>query len=60
MLLGFALHRRTCRVLALDPVPRATGAVGGAKALRHDAFKTEFASVAKYDIARFVDVLVEH
>jgi hypothetical protein len=50
--LRLALHRRVLWVLALDPVPRPTGAVGRAKALRHDAFEPEPASVAKHDVAR--------
>src|SRR5258705_2049225 len=45
-------------VLALDPVPRPAGVVGRAKALRYDA-EHELAGVAKHDVARFVDVLVE-
>src|SRR5947209_7846182 len=45
-------------VLALDPVPRPAGVVGRAKALRYDA-EPELAGVAKHDVARFVDVLVE-
>jgi hypothetical protein len=32
---------------------------GRAKALRYDAFEPELARVAKHDVARFVDVLVE-
>jgi hypothetical protein len=57
ILFGLALHRRTCRVLHLDPVPRSAGAVGRAKALRYDAFEPELARVAKHDVARFDDVL---
>src|SRR5262245_16381209 len=33
ILLGFALDRWCCRILALDPVPRAARAVRGAQAL---------------------------
>ena len=47
-------------ILALDPVPRAAGVVGRAKTLRYDAFEPELACVAKHDLARFVNVLVEH
>src|SRR5215470_14999264 len=46
ILLRFALDGWCRRVLALDPVPRPTGAVGRAEALRHDAFEPELAHTA--------------
>ncbi len=39
ILFRFALDGWCRRILALDPVPRPTGAVGRAEALRHDAFE---------------------
>src|SRR5262249_35517916 len=39
----FPLHRRSRRILALDPVPRAAGDIGRAKPLRHDAFQAKLA-----------------
>ena len=44
----------------LPPVARAPRTVGRAKTLRYDAFGPELARVAKHDLARLVDVLVEH
>src|SRR5262245_12580265 len=55
----FALHSWCRRILALDPVTRATGAVGRAKALRHDTFEPKLAGVAEDDIAGLINVLVE-
>src|SRR6516165_2237771 len=46
ILLRFALDGWCRRVLALDPVPRPTGAVGRVEALRHDAFEPELAHTA--------------
>src|SRR5262249_16537322 len=59
ILLRFSLHRWCFRVLELEPVLRAARAVARAEPLRHDAFKAKLADVAKHDVARFVDVLVE-
>src|SRR5262249_37657818 len=61
VLLGLTPHRLACRVLALDPVGRAAGAVHRRLALRHDAFEPESAGVAEDHVSRLVvDVLVEH
>src|SRR4029077_19112007 len=46
ILLRFALDRWCRGILALEPVPRPAGAVGRAKALEHNAFEPELASVA--------------
>jgi hypothetical protein len=59
ILLCFASHRRTSRVLHLEPVGRAAGTVGGILALRYDAFKTHFASVREDGRAVAFDMLVE-
>jgi hypothetical protein len=56
--LHFASSERG-RVLELQPMARAARAIGRAEAFAHDAFKAELASVAKYDVAGLVDVLVE-
>src|SRR5215470_8453161 len=58
ILLGFAGHRCTSRILHLEPVPRATATVGGILALRDDAFKTHFPSVREDGRAIALDVLV--
>src|SRR5262245_7703706 len=58
-LFGLALHRRCRRILALDPVLRAAGAVGRAKALRYDAFEAELARLAKHEVvSRMSNLLV--
>ena len=51
-------HR--CWVLALDPVQRAPGAIGGVAALRHDAFEPKLAGVLEDERpVVLVEVLVE-
>src|SRR5437016_6402660 len=45
ILLRFPLHRRSRRVLHLKPIGRAAGAVGGIRALWHNAFKAELATI---------------
>ena len=59
ILLGFAGHRCTSRILHLEPVPRATATVGGILALRDDAFKTHFASMGENGRAVAFNMLVE-
>src|SRR5262249_11066523 len=59
VLFGLALHRRCCRVLALEPVPRAAGAVGRAKALRHDTFKHHLAGMGEDGRAVALDMPIE-
>src|SRR5262249_59123322 len=56
-LLRLALHRRRCRVLELEPVPRAAADIRRAQALRHDASAAEPAGVAVDDIAAVLEVL---
>src|SRR5262249_4548722 len=43
----FALHGRCRRVLHLEPIGRAAGAVGGVIALRHDGFESHLAGVGE-------------
>jgi len=59
ILLGLSLHRWRFRVLELQPVLRAAGAVTRAETLRHDALATEFAGVPKYALAIMSKVLDE-
>jgi len=48
------------RVLHLEPVGRAAGAIRRVLPLRRDAFQPKLASIAEYDLAILVlDVLVE-
>jgi len=56
--LGFALHRRSRRVLHLEPIRRAAGAIYRVLALRHDAFKSH-AGVGEHGRAVAFHVLVE-
>jgi len=58
LILSFSAFDRRDRILNLDPVARAPGTVERAEPLRHDAFETEFASVAKYDVAGLGDVVI--
>src|SRR6516165_3339067 len=46
---GQSLHRRSIRVLALDPIRRATGSISRVLPLRHDAFEPELACVCKHE-----------
>src|SRR5262249_49481469 len=57
--LRFPPHRFTRRVLHLEPIRRAAGAIRRALALRDDAFKTHFASVGEDARAVAFDMLVE-
>src|SRR2546430_15822234 len=57
ILLDFAGHRCTSRILHLEPVARATATVGGILAFRDDAFKTHFASVREVGRAVAFDML---
>jgi hypothetical protein len=57
--LRFALDRWVLWVLAFDPVPWAAGAVGRAKALRHDAFEAELAGMGEDSQAVALDVVIE-
>src|SRR5262249_10308966 len=56
---GFPLYCGVLWLLALDPVARAAGAVGRAKPLRHNALEAELTSMAKHNVARFCDVIVD-
>src|SRR6516164_2639349 len=47
--LGFALHSRGRWILALDPIPRATGTVARVFALRHDALAAKQAGVLEHE-----------
>jgi hypothetical protein len=48
------------RVLALDPVPRATGRIRGIATLRDDSFQAQLASMLEHELAvLLVQVLVE-
>jgi hypothetical protein len=53
--LGLPAHGEAHRVLELEPVGRASGAVARADALRHDPFEPQRAGVLKHGVA--VDVL---
>src|SRR5262249_9102737 len=57
--LGFALHRRSRRVLELQPVPRAPRPVARAVPLRHDALEAHLAGVLEYALAIVGEVLVQ-
>jgi hypothetical protein len=59
ILLGLALHRRSIRVLHLEPIAGAPGGIARAQTLADDALEAELAGVAKNDVAGFGDVLVE-
>jgi hypothetical protein len=58
ILLRLALHGCARRVLALEPVGRAAGAVGRGLALRHDALQAHLAGVAEHGRPVGLDVLV--
>src|SRR6266481_7183569 len=49
VLCRLSLHRKCIRVLHLESVGRAAGAVGEVFALRYDAFEPELARVAKHE-----------
>ena len=53
------LHRRRFRVLHLQPIGRAAGAIGRTDALRDDAFEAELTGVAEDDVAGLSDMFVE-
>src|SRR5262249_20416748 len=59
ILLRFPLHRRSRRVLHLEPVGRAAGTVDGILALRHDALKTHLAGMGEDGRAVALDMLTE-
>jgi hypothetical protein len=52
------LHRRRFRVLHLEPIGRAVGAIGRTEALPDDAFEAELTGVAKDGLAVALDVIV--
>src|SRR5262245_46557260 len=54
-----ALHRRSRRVLHLEPVGGATGTVGRVLPLRHDAFEAHLAGMSEDGRAVALHVLVE-
>jgi hypothetical protein len=56
---GLAPYRRRLRVLALQPIRGAAGAVGRALTLGHDAFESELAGMLEDERAVFLDVLVK-
>ena len=56
---GFPLRRWSSRVLALEPVGRAAGAINRALALRHDAFESHLAGMGKHGGPVALDVLIE-
>jgi hypothetical protein len=51
--IGPAFDRGRPRILAFDPVARATRAVGRVEPLRHDALEAELAGMTEYHVARF-------
>src|SRR6516164_7753030 len=55
----FPLHRRSRRVLHLEPIGRAAGTVGGILALRDDAFEAKLAGMGEDGRAVALDMLVE-
>src|ERR1700730_11946808 len=60
LLLSQSLHRRSIRVLALDPIWRAPRAIARVLALRHDSLEAEPAGVREHErIVLLVEVLVE-
>ncbi len=59
ILLRLAPHRLARRVLALEPVGRAAGAVGRGLALRHDALQAHLAGMREHGRAVGLDMLVE-
>ena len=54
-----ALHRRGRRVLHLELVWRAAGAVAGAEPLRYDALEIHLAGMPEHDVAGLGNMLVE-
>src|SRR6516225_8262633 len=59
ILFGFALHGPCICVLHFEPIGRAAGTVGGALALRDDAFEAKLAGVVEDGRAVALDMLVE-
>src|SRR5262249_51675223 len=59
ILLRFPVHRRSRRVLHLEPIRRAAGAIDRVLALRDDAFETKLAGVGEDSRAVALDMLVE-
>src|SRR5262245_52070286 len=59
ILLGLPFHSRCIRVLHLEPIGRAAGAVVGVLALRHDAFQAHLAGVGEDGRAVALNMLVE-
>ena len=57
ILLRLALHRWRCRVLELEPVPRAAANVRRAQTLRHDPLAAELAGVAVDEVTAVIEVL---
>src|SRR5262245_23348874 len=57
--LFLALHRRRLRVFHFEPIGRAAGTVGGALALRDDAFEAKLAGVVEDGRAVALDMLIE-
>ena len=52
-------HRRRIRVLELEPVAGATGALARAQPLRHDAFEPHLAGVLEHDVAAMREMRIE-
>src|SRR5258705_12265039 len=59
ILARLALHCWRVRVLELEPIRRAPGAVGRAEPLRYDAFEAHLAGVPEYALAIVGEVLVQ-
>ena len=60
LLLRLTLHRRSLRVLELEPVRRAARSIGRAEPLRDDALAAELAGVLEHDHAlRMFKVFVQ-
>jgi len=57
--LGLASHRRCRRVLDLEPIANAAGAILRAQPLRHDPLAAERASVVEDDCAIASEMLIE-
>ncbi len=60
ILLRLTLHRWRIRVFGLHPMRRAARAIWRAEPLRHDSLATELASLAEYNRAVLLEMLIQH